>query len=208
MFPSLLCRCENRQLLGEFFRAQYDGKVAFSTKEELIERIHSVFPNKRFCSAESACPCKCYECQELDAAIREKPWGEYSPGEAFLMHAGTSLFSDDAFRHLLPAYMCAALIDAETADVAVEFTAWAFLTENEKKKPHRSAKGLSGEQREALCDWLEWFILGMKSDLELTSKIEPADKNHAAFLARDQMRQAKIIERYEAEVQRMREEEF
>ena len=127
--------------------------MAFSTKEELLERIKAVFPDEPWPKGQVTSDCDCYECQECNEAVKGHRWSEITPQLACRYYKCISLADDQGFRHLLPAFMSCALIDCAETDVAVQSLAWAYLSHK-----GRSIDFLTRPQAEALCDWLEWNI--------------------------------------------------
>lgn len=160
--------------------------MAFTTKEDLIVRIEAVFPDAPFESAWHACPCGCYECVELDEAIRSKNWTQFTPIECRLVSAGACLFTDEAFAYFLPAYLRAALLDPGEADVAVEGTAWQFLPHGLGAQSRRTFFNLTQTQREVLVDWLEWWVASEEEEWSyILSDMDAANPSelHAKIVA-------------------------
>ena len=120
------------------------------TKDELIARIEQAFPNTVYAGSNASCTCE--ECQELHDAIRQKPRMDFDPIEVRSQSAGFSLFSDDAYDHFLPAYICGFLIDREAVDVV-----WDYLGKDFLVGPSRALRSLSDEQRAVIEEFVEWF---------------------------------------------------
>lgn len=180
--------------------------MAFSTKEELIARIEAAFPDVRWDGKVPACPCNCWECQELSEWMRGKRWTEISPDDLLQLNSGPSLFSAEAFDFFLPAVMRGSLVDLEAVDVTYDFTVWTFLPYKQSDRPYRTPEGLTSAQRQALYDWLHWATLKVEEELEYIKQIRPEDKRHAAFLRSSIREEQKRIERYREEVSRLRRE--
>ena len=178
--------------------------MAFTSASELISRIEAAWPNVAW-RGERACPHHCWECDELDQEVRKAPWQEFSPQQVFYLHAGTSLLSDEAFAHFLPAYLRASLIDRETADVAMEFTAWKFLPDNPARPPDRNPDLLNADQREVLFDWLEWFIRGSEGDYDHLLGIVAHDDRHRRVLELMRSKERAKLDFWWQELRRLRE---
>ena len=64
----------------------------------------------------------------------------------------------DSFRYYLPAYIVASLVDPDTADIAVDFSAWMFLGVPPELRPNSELFAtFSLEQQQAILDWLTWY---------------------------------------------------
>lgn len=175
--------------------------MPYTTPEELLARLHAVFPDGPWPVGKVAAPCSCDECRDLSEFLQGKRWTEITPDDAFSIHAGTSLYFDEAFAYVLPAFMKASLLDMEAADVVVDKTAWCFLPYSPSDKPNRTASLLSVAQTEVLCDWLEWYTLDL---LEDASTIEPVDEEHAAYLRASVRNDEFRADRYRAIIAAMR----
>lgn len=58
----------------------------------------------------------------------------------------------------MPAFIVASLVDEETADVAVDFAAWRFLTDPPHNEPNiELLSAFSVEQRAVILEWLSWY---------------------------------------------------
>jgi hypothetical protein len=182
--------------------------MAFTSEEDLVRRIDSAFPRVPWPVDQRACDCLCGECDDLDLAILGRSWDEFSPTEIRYLSDGTSLYSEKAFAHMLPAYMKAALVDGEEADVAVEYLAWKYLPYRSGDLPIRHLNGLDSVQREILCDWLEWFTELERKESEIWHVEEPdADRARRKWLTRMAREASDRVARFEKAVSDLRRDQ-
>jgi hypothetical protein len=91
-------------------------------KEALITQIHAAFANTIYPGDDNLINANhCQECADIYEAFRGKQW-ESLTDVRFLRRyeAALSLLYPEAFRYYLPAFMRAALVDHETADVILD----------------------------------------------------------------------------------------
>ncbi len=121
-----------------------------------IERVRAAFPDAG-CPPDWLPTCPCSECQELAQFLRERPkWRAFSAEDCFSAHSVTLM--DRSFSYFLPAFIVASLVDEETADVAVDFAAWRFLTDPPHNEPNiELLSAFSVEQRAVILEWLSWY---------------------------------------------------
>ncbi len=84
------------------------------TSEALIEQAFALVP---YPSSERLTTHRCLECDEIDQYFRGTTWPSHSVEELRLHAAALSLFTPEAFRYFLPAFMLATLQDPDRADV-------------------------------------------------------------------------------------------
>ncbi len=171
--------------------------MAFSSVADLVARIESAFPDVPFPQGVAACSCRCYECEELEAELWAKRWTQFTPTETRYISSGTSLYNDEAFAYILPAYLRASLLDGREADVVVDQVGWCYLPYDAKDKPTRNMDLLNQTQREVLVDWLEWWVLLEEEDWKDLLAEEPDDDRGRNRLREDAREQ---VTRYRREL--------
>jgi hypothetical protein len=154
-------------------RARIGFWITDKTRYDLIEKIERAFANTQYPGDENiANKDHCGECEELYLQFKGKHWSELTDVEFLRYHnAGLSLFNPEAFRFYLPAYMRAALVDRQTADVIVDSLQFHLMvpenTGTEAEEWLRNVgvslvsyflgkvTGFNAEQREAIRAYLE-----------------------------------------------------
>lgn len=149
--------------------------MAFKTKEALLSRLESVFPEAPYQGTMPVCPCNCDECQELSEQLLSKPWFEHESHELAALSSGNTLFTSQAFDYLLPAFIRADLLSWFPASAGIEAWHDAYFASSDRNKPHRNPEGLTFEQRSVLYDWIECRLLAdvniPNSDLEIAREL-------------------------------------
>jgi hypothetical protein len=134
-------------------------------RETFLEELVKAFPDPG-CPPEWLPKCSCLECRELADYLRARRfWQDFSAEDTFAAH--TTSLMDRSFEYYLPAYMAAALSDPETADVAVDYSAWEFLSAPPRRKPNKDLfRKFTPEQQLLILQWLEWYAKDASVDEE------------------------------------------
>ncbi len=162
--------------------------MPYTTHQDLIARIEAAFPDVPFPKDKQACNCRCEECQDLEKELYNKRWTEFTPTETRYISAGTSLFNDEAFAYILPAYLRASLVDMREADVVVDNVGWCYIPYLATDVPHRNLTLFNQAQKEVIVDWLEWLVLYEEEDWK-DLLAETPDDDHDRNELREEVRE-------------------
>lgn len=134
-------------------------------EHDFIEQLKGAFPDLG-CPADWLPTCTCLECLELAAYLRERPyWTRFTAKDCFW--ANTTSLMGKAFDYYLPAYIVASLTDPDTADVAVDYSSWRFLSYPPDCSPDRQRfLSFTSDQRLLILEWLEWYAEAHSVDEE------------------------------------------
>lgn len=130
-----------------------------------IARLESAFQDQG-CPPSWLPTCSCQECTELAAFLGERPrWRHLTAEDCF--GANMTSLMGKAFSYYLPAYIVASLTEPEAADIAVDFSAWRFLSYPPDVSPNQQLfLSFTPEQQLLILEWLEWYAETQSVDEE------------------------------------------
>ena len=120
-------------------------------EKALIASIVKVFPDPGFPHSNSVTPCRCSECEEITAYLRDSFWRGRSVEDLRYHEAALSLFENEAFEYFLPAFLVAAVEDPEAADVILDGIPFHL-------DRAREVRNYTPVQRQVVAEFMRWML--------------------------------------------------
>lgn len=131
-----------------------------SLRDEIRQRIEAVFAATPYPGDDNIAPHDCGECAAIRNALKSTDWRDWieAPVAELRRHAVLPLFSPEAFRYFLPAFLIAVIREPGPAQWILEQFLYALNPQEEDRRRSTKAflKILNKAQIDALTAFVDW----------------------------------------------------